>query len=312
MLGRSRPLGLQPAQAGADDAAEKLAAGDRWQGSGRVFATELGGPVEPRNLYRAVLAAAKRAVWVDDDGVQQTGLKVTAHMLRHTARTGMVDAGVPLTVVRDLFGHGSISETKRYAHGPEASARAAVDGWAKQLGEGEKYRHGSPPQPGAADLYFDDEYPMPAATLRHRSHARITTAARRWARAEQPGRRPGALRLGRGLDGVPAVLDRRSRPQWPLWLGRRLDGVPAGSNGSWRQLQPGGNHAYDRLHVVSEWRLRLQSACSSALAGLVMAMQHDGTLQVMQLSDEQAERLLAVLEAVCDENGLKIRIDDEL
>ena len=24
-----------------------------------------------------------------------------------------------------------------------------------------------------------------------------------------------------------------------------------------------GNHAYDRLHVVSEWRLRLQSACSS-------------------------------------------------
>lgn len=124
-------------------------------------------------------------------------------------------------------------------------------------------RHGSPPQPGAADLSFDDEHPIPAATLRHRSHARIATTARRWARAEQPGRRPGALRLGRGLDGVPAVLDRRSRPQWPLRLGRRLDGLPAGSNGSRRQLQPGGNHAYDRLHVVSEWRLRLQSASSN-------------------------------------------------
>lgn len=116
---------------------------------------------------------------------------------------------------------------------------------------------------GPADLSFNDEHPFPAATLRHRSHARIAATARRWARAEQPGRRPGALRLGRGLDGVPAVLDRRSRPQWPLRLGRRLDGVPAGSNGSRRQLQPRGNHAYDRLHVVSEWRLRLQSACSS-------------------------------------------------
>ena len=46
----------------AAQAAEKLRAGDQWQNSGLVFTTELGAPVDPRNLLRVVESAAKPPV----------------------------------------------------------------------------------------------------------------------------------------------------------------------------------------------------------------------------------------------------------
>jgi integrase len=44
-------LALLKAQRPAQ-AAERLNAGDQWTDSGLVFTTELGGPVDPRNLLR--------------------------------------------------------------------------------------------------------------------------------------------------------------------------------------------------------------------------------------------------------------------
>lgn len=38
------------------------------------------------------------------------------HDLRHTFASWLVQAGVPLTEVRDLIGHASIEMTERYAH----------------------------------------------------------------------------------------------------------------------------------------------------------------------------------------------------
>jgi integrase len=47
----------------------------------------------------------------------------------------MVDAGFSLPTVRDILGHSSVSITGDiYSHPPEASARAAVDNWAQELG----------------------------------------------------------------------------------------------------------------------------------------------------------------------------------
>lgn len=42
--------------------------------------------------------------------------RATAHWLRHSAASSMLDAGVPLHVVRDNLRHASISTTSRYVH----------------------------------------------------------------------------------------------------------------------------------------------------------------------------------------------------
>lgn len=125
---RTIPLGVSTAQMlrahKAAQAAERLAAGDRWQDSGRIFATELGGEVDPRNLNRTVEIAAKKA-----------GIKASAHALRHAAGSAMVEAGFSLPTVRDILGHSSVQITGDiYSHPSEAAARAAVDSWAEQLG----------------------------------------------------------------------------------------------------------------------------------------------------------------------------------
>lgn len=111
----------------AAQAAEQLAAGDLWEDSGLVFATEHGGQPDPASaMLRTVKLAAKRA-----------GIVATAHALRHAAGSAMVDAGHSLPVVRDILGHSSVAITGDvYSHVVEASARAAVDGWADQLGGG--------------------------------------------------------------------------------------------------------------------------------------------------------------------------------
>ena len=45
---------------------------------------------------------------------------------RHTCAAWLVSAGVPLTEVRDLLGHSSITMTERYAHLAPGNVRAAV------------------------------------------------------------------------------------------------------------------------------------------------------------------------------------------
>ncbi|HCU77948.1 MAG TPA: site-specific integrase [Microbacterium sp.] len=109
-------------------AEEKMRAGSQWQGDrGLVFTTELGAPIDPRNLFRAFVAAVKRS-GVDGDGV---GL----HTLRHSAATGMLDAGVPLHVVSKMLGHSSVAITGDiYGHADDARQRDAVDMLGAALG----------------------------------------------------------------------------------------------------------------------------------------------------------------------------------
>jgi integrase len=120
----------------AAQAVERLAAGDRWVDEDWVFSTALGSRTDPRlSVLRTVEIAAKRAKWADDEGVEHTGMAASAHALRHAAGSAMVDAGASLPTVRDILGHSSVAITGDiYSHPPEASARAAVDSWAQQLG----------------------------------------------------------------------------------------------------------------------------------------------------------------------------------
>ena len=48
------------------------------------------------------------------------------HDLRHTCAAWLVQAGVPLTEVRDVLGHSTIKMTERYAHLAPENVRAAL------------------------------------------------------------------------------------------------------------------------------------------------------------------------------------------
>lgn len=106
-------------------AEERLRAGNQWQDSGLVFTTELGGPVDPRNLLR-VLEVAAAQVGVD---------KVGVHTLRHSAATAWLEAGVHVKAVADLLGHSSTAITGDiYGHTSDDTARSAVAGLSESLG----------------------------------------------------------------------------------------------------------------------------------------------------------------------------------
>ncbi len=108
----------------ATQAAERLRAGNQWQDSGLVFTTELGGPVDPRNLLRVVEVAAKAA-----------GVETDLHTIRHSAAVAWLEAGVHIKAVADLLGHSSVAITGDiYGHTTDDTARAAVDTLSKALG----------------------------------------------------------------------------------------------------------------------------------------------------------------------------------
>jgi integrase len=106
-------------------AAERLRAGNQWTDTGLVFTTELGTPVDPRNILRTVEVAATKA------GLEKTGV----HTLRHSAAVAWLESGVHIKAVADLLGHSGIAVTgDTYGHTSDDTARAAVEGLSGALG----------------------------------------------------------------------------------------------------------------------------------------------------------------------------------
>lgn len=96
-------------------AAEKLAAGEAYQGSGHVLVDELGRALKTdqfrRRLYRLMEQAGVR--------------KVTPYDMRHSCLTYLLANGVPDVVVSAWAGHADLSLAKRvYAH-PDVTHLAA-------------------------------------------------------------------------------------------------------------------------------------------------------------------------------------------
>lgn len=92
-------------------------------GSDPVFCLADGSPVT---------VAVLRALWeADVDPCEALPLakrgKVTLHVLRHTAASLMVGAGVPLLDVARILGHSTLAVTMRYAHFAPESGRNAID-----------------------------------------------------------------------------------------------------------------------------------------------------------------------------------------
>lgn len=106
-------------------AAERLAAGEAWTDSGRVFVDELGVPPHPETVTGWWAEAVKRA-----------GLRhIRLHDARHTAATLALRAGVPAKVVTQRLGHSSVTTTLSiYQHVTQDDDQAAADALGALLG----------------------------------------------------------------------------------------------------------------------------------------------------------------------------------
>jgi integrase len=96
---------------------ERRTAADTWREHGLVFTTEIGTPLEPRNVLRRFEVLAERA-----------GLKgVHLHTLRHSAASFLLAAGTHTKVVQEHLGHSSYAITADiYSHvGPTLKREAA-------------------------------------------------------------------------------------------------------------------------------------------------------------------------------------------
>jgi integrase len=106
-------------------AAEKLTAGEAYEGSGYVLVDELGRPWKTDKLRRAAYRLMEEA------GVR----KVRLYDARHACLSWMANNGVPDTVVSAWAGHSDLSFTKRtYVHPDPESLRAGSDKLAELLG----------------------------------------------------------------------------------------------------------------------------------------------------------------------------------
>ncbi len=102
----------------ARQASERLTFGEVWVDSGYIFTTPLGTPIDPRNLLREFKAICVKA------GLGDWRL----HELRHSAASLMLAMGVPLQVVSEVLGHGSIRMTADvYGHILEPDRQALAD-----------------------------------------------------------------------------------------------------------------------------------------------------------------------------------------
>ena len=78
-----------------------------------------GEPLTPAALRSRLMKAARSA---------GLSLHVTPHMLRHTAATQLIEAGVDIRYIQRLLGHASLSTTEIYTHVSDGALRRVVSG----------------------------------------------------------------------------------------------------------------------------------------------------------------------------------------
>lgn len=84
-----------------------------WTNTGFVFTTETGQPVDPRNVYRTLQLAARKAKLSN----------VGVHTLRHSWASAALDAGEQIANVSEQLGHSDVRITQIYTHTNDPSKR---------------------------------------------------------------------------------------------------------------------------------------------------------------------------------------------
>jgi len=72
---------------------------------GWLFPGVKGGPISPNSVRRALAVAVRRA---------KLKKKVTAHVLRHSFATHLLETGTDIRIIQVLLGHASLQTTARY------------------------------------------------------------------------------------------------------------------------------------------------------------------------------------------------------
>lgn len=128
---RTLPLGDALTQLFKDRLAQQVEhrkrAANLWEGDehGLVFTTELGKPLDGRNVLRTLQTAAARL---------ELPKGTCLHTLRHSAATMMLESGSHLKLVSAILGHSDTSITADiYGHAPDAAQRVALDALHAQL-----------------------------------------------------------------------------------------------------------------------------------------------------------------------------------
>jgi len=101
----------------------RLALGPQWREGDLVFTNEVGGPVDPMNLYHRFVALAKAGV-----------SRIPLHGLRHTHATLLMKHGVNPKVVAERLGHADITLTlSTYSHVLPQMQQQATDVFAEAI-----------------------------------------------------------------------------------------------------------------------------------------------------------------------------------
>lgn len=78
------------------------------------------------SLYDPLTAQAMRSRLGKAADVAGLKLRVTPHMLRHTAATQLMDAGVDIRYIQRLLGHASLTTTELYTHVSDGALKRVV------------------------------------------------------------------------------------------------------------------------------------------------------------------------------------------
>lgn len=84
----------------------------------QLLLTPDGQVIKPQHIRHRMVGLAKRA------GIER---RVTPHMLRHTAATQLIEAGVDIRFVQKLLGHASIATTQIYTQVSDSSLKTTLE-----------------------------------------------------------------------------------------------------------------------------------------------------------------------------------------
>jgi integrase len=112
----------------------------RYQAGDLMFCTEIGTPLDPRNLNRSFRSLLIRAevgvVLVEKDGEKRWVTRVRLHDLRHSCGSFLLAQGASPRVVMEILGHSGIAVTMNtYAHVLPTLLGDAITGMDRMLGE---------------------------------------------------------------------------------------------------------------------------------------------------------------------------------